>query len=112
MAFPPVLDLRCPGLGCAPSLHALLGPQDNWRTYPTLSWTMAGTARTITVGPDGSVYVAVEGTESTKINVYTSTGTFVRELASFSAATKVGGMDVGTRAASAMVATAAAIACK
>ena len=81
---------------CVSPLRALVEPQDNWRTYPTLSWTMAGTPRTITVGADGSVYVAVEGTESTKINVYTSAGAFVRELASFGASAKVGGMDVGT----------------
>lgn len=64
-------------ISVTPAIRALDAPQDNWHTYPHLKWSLPAAPQAITVEPDGSVYVALS---TGVIQVYTSTGTPVRQF--------------------------------
>lgn len=77
-------------------LHAIDAPQDNWRTYATSSWALPGAPGSIARGPDGAIYVAVSNGTATVVQVYTPTGTLIRELGSLDAYEQIGGLAVAS----------------
>ena len=66
----------------ASSSHALVAPQDNWRTYSNYGWSFPGLPRALVAGSNDDLYVAVQNSSGgTSIEVFSRTGTFLRHFA-------------------------------
>lgn len=77
-------------LALMPGSRLLAAPQDNWKNYSNLIWTLSQTPRGIATAPNGRVYVGVQSSPQ-KIQIFNQDGTFVSEFGSFTT-TGIGGI--------------------
>ena len=73
-----------------PGVRVFAAPQDNWKNYSNLIWTLSQTPRGIATAPNGRVYVGVQSSPQ-KIQIFNQDGTFVSEFGSFTT-TGIGGI--------------------
>jgi hypothetical protein len=81
----------------APAAHALVAPQDNWRSYSNYSWSFTGHPRAVVAGSNDDLYVAVQDSSGAAgIDVYSRTGTLLRRFVDLPALGRVASLTFGT----------------